>query len=83
MKITFKLYAGLQEFLPKGAKDNAIELEITETTSIDMIASNHRLPPELLQLVLVNGVFIPPSKRPDHLLVEGDVLAIWPPVAGG
>ena len=34
-------------------------------------------------LVLVNGVFIPPSERDVYKLKEGDSLAVWPPVAGG
>jgi sulfur carrier protein ThiS len=42
-----------------------------------------RLPPKLAQLVLVNGHFIEPDKRATTYLNEGDVLAIWPPVAGG
>ena len=36
-----------------------------------------------VHLVLVNGVYIYPEKRATHTLVEGDVLAIWPPIAGG
>jgi sulfur carrier protein ThiS len=35
-----------------------------------------------VHLVLVNGVFVPPSVR-DNPLSEGDELAVWPAVAGG
>jgi len=31
----------------------------------------------------VNGRYIEPEKRLTTTLVEGDVLAIWPPIAGG
>jgi molybdopterin converting factor small subunit len=31
----------------------------------------------------VNGRYIAPEKRASEVLVEGDVLAIWPPIAGG
>ena len=41
------------------------------------------MPPKLVHLVLVNGVFIAPEDRATRTLVEGDVLAIWPPIAGG
>jgi molybdopterin converting factor small subunit len=41
------------------------------------------LPPKLVHLVLVNGRYIEPEKRWTTTLVEGDVLAIWPPIAGG
>jgi sulfur carrier protein ThiS len=41
------------------------------------------LPAKLVHLVLVNGHFIAPEQRALHVLAEGDVLAIWPPIAGG
>jgi sulfur carrier protein ThiS len=41
------------------------------------------LPPKLVHLVLVNGVYIPPNQRAERPLQAGDVLAIWPPIAGG
>jgi sulfur carrier protein ThiS len=41
------------------------------------------MPEKLVKLVLVNGVYVPPEERATRTLVEGDVLAIWPPVAGG
>ena len=40
-------------------------------------------PPRLVHLVLVNGRYIEPEKRLSTTLAEGDVLAIWPPIAGG
>ena len=41
------------------------------------------MPPKLVHLVLVNGHYIQPEQRLTHTLSEGDVLAIWPPIAGG
>ena len=41
------------------------------------------LPMKLVHLVLVNGVFVPPEERATRQLADGDVLAIWPPIAGG
>jgi len=41
------------------------------------------LPPALCTLVILNGVFVRVADRPTRLLAEGDVPAIWPPVAGG
>ena len=41
------------------------------------------MPPKLVHLVLINGKYIDPEKRLTQTLVEGDVLAIWPPIAGG
>jgi sulfur carrier protein ThiS len=50
---------------------------------IAKIIEPYGLPPKLVHLVLVNGVYVPPEERLSRVLVEGDVLAIWPPIAGG
>jgi sulfur carrier protein ThiS len=47
------------------------------------IVNQFQLPIKLVHLVLVNGKYIKPEERDTHPLEEGDVLAIWPPVAGG
>ena len=51
--------------------------------SISQIIEPFGLPPKLVHLVLVNGKYIAPELRMSTTLVEGDVLAIWPPIAGG
>ena len=81
--ITFKLYASLAEFLPVQALGNQVQLDVTETTTIDELIERHRVPRELAHLVLVNGIFIQPGERKQHTFSDGDTLAIWPPVAGG
>lgn len=84
MKITFKLYATLTDLLPAGAKANAVEIEIPEDTTLNMLIDQYRVPRELAHLVLLNGVFICEADRDQAgTLTEGDTLAIWPPVAGG
>lgn len=84
MKVTFKLYASLTDHLPEAARrGNRVELEVPDGTTIGQLIEPYRLPPKLVHLVLVNGVYIQPEQRAGHALVEGDVLAIWPPIAGG
>ena len=84
MKITFKLFASLTDYLPPQAKgDNQVLIEVAPDATIARIVEPYGLPPRLVHLVLVNGVFIPPEQRATRTLVEGDVLAIWPPIAGG
>jgi len=83
MRITFKLYAGLTPYLPREAEANALPLELAEGTTIVQAIAPYHLPPKLVHLVLVNGVYVAPGDRAARVLVDGDVLAIWPPVAGG
>lgn len=84
MKITFKLFASLTEFLPQQARyTNVVELDVAADASILQIIEPFGLPPKLVHLVLINGKYVEPEKRMTQTLVEGDVLAIWPPIAGG
>ncbi len=67
MKITFKLFATLTDYLPTQDKYvNAVDLEVAPGTTIGQVVEQHRLP-----------------ERWAHVLLDGDVLAIWPPIAGG
>jgi sulfur carrier protein ThiS len=84
MKITFKLYASLTEYLPPEARrDNRIALEVADDATITQIIEPLGMPPKLVHLVLVNGVYVPPEERATRTFKDGDVLAIWPPIAGG
>ncbi len=84
MQITFKLYASLGEYLPADRRrGNEMTLEVAEGSTVLGVIEPFNLPMKLVHLVLLNGRFIPPEQRATQLLVEGDVLAIWPPIAGG
>ena len=84
MQITFKLYASLGEHLPPDRRQgNQMALEVPEGATIASVIEPFNLPMKLVHLVLVNGAFVPPDQRATRVLVEGDVLAIWPPIAGG
>lgn len=84
MKSTLKLFASLTDYLPVAARySNVLELDIAPDASISQIIELYGLPPKLVHLVLVNGRYIEPEQRLSQTLVEGDVLAIWPSIAGG
>jgi len=83
MSITLKLFAALADYLPPERKYNAVEVDIKPETTISDLVTRFGLPPKLVHLVLVNGVYIAPEQRAVRIVADGDVLAIWPPVAGG
>lgn len=83
MKIVFKLYASLTPYLPAEARDNRLPLELPEGHTIAQVIAPFGLPEKLVHLVLVNGVYVPPAEHMSRALNDGDVLAIWPPIAGG
>jgi sulfur-carrier protein len=83
MKVTVKLFATLGQYLPQGAANNKVEMEVEVGMILTRIVDSMNLPQELCHLVLVNGVYVEPSARETYVMKENDVLAIWPPVAGG
>lgn len=84
MKITFKLYASLTEYLPPAQRNaNQMQLEVAPEASIAQVIEPFQLPMKLVHLVLINGRYVPPEERASRTLQDGDTLAIWPPIAGG
>ena len=84
MNITFKLFASLGDYLPASVRPaNEMRLPVDDGATITQVIEPFNLPPKLVHLVLVNGKYIAPDQRATHALVDGDVLAIWPPIAGG
>ncbi|PQA82711.1 MULTISPECIES: MoaD/ThiS family protein [unclassified Limnohabitans] len=84
MDITFKLFATLTDYLPPAARrSNVLNMEVDDGMTIAQIIEPFGMPEKLVHLVLVNGTFVPPEDRASKVLNDGDVLAVWPPVAGG
>jgi sulfur carrier protein ThiS len=83
MRIRLKLFAMLSGYLPAAAARNEIELDVPAGSTPASVIAAHHLPPRLCALVILNGVFVRVDERATRELVDGDVLAIWPPVAGG
>jgi molybdopterin synthase sulfur carrier subunit len=84
MNITLKLFASLTDYLPSEAKySNMVALDLAPGTTVSEVVEQYRLPPRQVHLVLINGSYVAPEQRSGKVLAEGDVLAIWPPIAGG
>lgn len=83
VNITLKLFASLADYLPPGSVRNETALTLPAARTVADLIADYNLPAKLVHLVLVNGNFIGAEARADHLLKDGDTLAIWPPIAGG
>lgn len=83
MKIYLELYASLMELLPPGKSRHRRELQIDDSAVVNEVIKKVGIPDEQAHIVLVNGHFVCGSDRDSQVFQTGDVLAIWPPVAGG
>lgn len=82
--MTLKLYASLTKHLPEACrKDHAMPMEVDASATIESVLAPLGMPPGSIKLVVLNGLFVPPSQRAATRFIDGDVLAVWPPVAGG
>ncbi len=80
MYIEVKLFANLRKLLPPGFSGSKAQISLEEGATIEALIRHLKIPPELAQMVLVNGEQIREFDRP---LTEGDTVSIFPPVAGG
>ena len=83
MHITLKLYASLMPYLPETDQRHSVEIQIDPADSPYQVIDDLGIPRELAHLVVVNGIFVCGEERDTHRFKDGDVLAIWPEVAGG
>lgn len=79
MEIEVKLFATLRDYLPKGSGRFSCRMEIDEKTRVQDILSKLNIPEEIPKIILINGI----HGKKDQTLKEGDVVSIFPPVAGG
>jgi sulfur carrier protein len=79
MEIEVKLFATLRDYLPKGSSRFSCMMEIDGETRIHDILSRLKIPDAMPKIILVNGV----HGKKDQIVKEGDVVSIFPPVAGG
>jgi len=74
MKVKIKLFASLRGY---GPEEQIIELP--DNATVEDAISLLKLPEKIPLLKIVNGEHRPP----EHLLKDGDDLALFPPIAGG
>lgn len=83
MKISLKLYASLRDLLPPDTPWTGVVIDVPLDVTPNQVIDQYRVPRPMAHLVLHNGVYLTPGDRDRAVLNDGDVLAIWPPIAGG
>ncbi len=84
MKITLKLFASLAVHLPAEAQSShRADLDVGPGTTVMDVIRRQGIPEALCAIVLIDGMWVTRPDRASRTMSEGQVLAIWPPVAGG
>ena len=84
MKITLKLFASLAVHLPAEARSShKVDLDVDPGTTVLDVIRRQGVPEALCAIVLIDGVWVARPDRATRALSEGQVLAVWPPIAGG
>ena len=79
MRVEVRLFATLARYLPDDHHAGAAALDVAEGSSVADVARALGIPSELSRIVLVND-----RDAPDHqALAAGDVVTLFPPLAGG
>lgn len=83
MRVQLELYASLMCYLPPQADRHRVAIEMPDGATAHALLDTVGVPREKAHLLLRNGVFLHENERADLVLDQDDVIAVWPPVAGG
>ena len=81
--VKVKLFTVLRNMLPPESDGEQVDLEVKEGTTPLNIIDQMQIPRELAHLVMINGYHLLPEEIENRQLKSGEVMAIFPPIAGG
>ena len=79
MRVEVRLFATLARYLPDDQDAGAAVLEVAEDSTVADVARALGIPAHLSRIALVNDR----DATDDRPLTEGDVVTLFPPLAGG
>ncbi len=79
MEIELRLFSTFREYLPEGSDTFSCRKSLPGEMVVSMVADEMKLPADIPKIFVVNGNVV----TGDYTLHDGDVVSIFPPVAGG
>jgi molybdopterin converting factor small subunit len=79
VRVEVRLFATFASYLPPGSGGGAAMIEMPAGSTVDDVAARLGIPSGLQRIVLVNGY----DAGPDRCLSAGDIVTLFPPLAGG
>jgi len=83
MKVMVKASGLMAGYLPDSDRDDGVELQLPDGTTVGGLTDRIGLPGDKTCLVVVNDVAVPLKRRTGHVLHDGDSISIVPPLKGG
>jgi molybdopterin converting factor small subunit len=80
LRIELRLFASLRKKLPPGSPRGRCQLDLAEGETVGEMLARLDIPRARAHMILVNGHH---DRNFDRRLGEGDVVSVFPPVAGG
>ena len=79
VEVKIKLFANLREYHPDEDDKKSYTLNMEEGSTLKDLYKKLEIPEDEVKMTFINNL-----KQPiDYKLQEGDVIAIFPPIAGG
>jgi molybdopterin converting factor small subunit len=79
VRVEVQLFATLAAYLPPGTDGDSVSLHVPDGATVGNVVDLLRIPEDLDYLRVVNGHDSPAGQ----ILKDGDVLSLFPPLAGG
>ena len=79
MKVEVRLFANLAKLLPPGSQKKRATMIVKKGATVSDLLDKLNIPEKITNIIMVNGV----HKKRDTELKEGDVISVFPPIAGG
>ena len=79
MKAEIRLFANFRDFLPPGSTSFSFTTSFEGKKTVSQVIEELKLPDDIPRIIIVNGL----HSEEDHVLQDGDVVSLFPPLAGG
>ena len=79
ISVQVRLYATLRRYRPEVKLGESLPMELPEGSTVGQLIARLGIPARVVKSIFVNRR----PQDPEHVLQNGDEVAIFPPVAGG
>jgi sulfur-carrier protein len=79
MDVEVRLFANFRDYLPAGNDSFGVKRSLDNPITVDELIQQMGLPEDVPKIIIVNGL----HADFDYVVKDGDVVSIFPPLAGG